>query len=121
MVKVMPSATGVVNWKVKSLLKVCTFTGVEYHAVPASLPPPSVKRSLEPFRAAVPFSAIPVPVKPPAKPIPPATWMVIVADAMALLVSLGAAAIARTVDVELIVNPAVYFVDEVVGEELSVV
>jgi len=56
--KVIPSAIGFDNWKVKSVVKACTFTGVTYHAEDASFCPPSVNCSRESSSCAFPFSTI---------------------------------------------------------------
>src|SRR6266404_1156786 len=64
---VMPSALGVVNWKLKSVVKLCTFTGVVNQALEASDWPPSVNSKRVPFNFVLPLDAKPVAVKPEPK------------------------------------------------------
>ena len=55
--KVKPSAVAEVSWKSKSVVKLCTLTGVVYHTAFACTPPAAV----------VSCSAVPVSVAPPTK------------------------------------------------------
>ena len=54
------------SWKLKSVVKVCTFTGDPNQALLASFTPPPVSRSRAPFRKAWPLSARPADEKPAA-------------------------------------------------------
>src|ERR1700686_4667177 len=117
MAKVIPSALGLVSWKLKSVVKLCTFTGVVNHALEASDWPPSVNSKRVPFNFVLPLDAKPVAVKPEPKLIGvEPVWMVITEVAVVLCVKLGAAvAMAFTVVVMLTGNEAVYCVEDVVG------
>ena len=59
-----PSAAALVSWKLKSLVKDCTLTGVLKNALLASPDPPSVNRRRVPLMAALPFSVRPAEVNP---------------------------------------------------------
>src|SRR3954469_1639582 len=99
----------------KSVVKLCTLTGVVNQALDASDAPPSVNCKRVPFSFVLPLDCKPVGVKPEAKLIAVEVWMVITLVAVALCVKFGAVAMAFTVVVLLTVNGAVYLVDEVVG------
>src|SRR5712692_5804326 len=117
MAKVMPSALGFVSCKLKSVVKLCTFTGVVNHALPASDCPPSVNSRRVPFSLVRPLNCKPVAEKPELKlmEVAPPPWMVITELAAALCAKLGAVAIAFTVVVALTLKDPVYRVEEVVG------
>src|SRR5438270_12527150 len=116
MLKVITSELALMNWKVKSLMKVCTLTGVVYQALLASACPPSVNCKRVPFSLVRPLNCRPVAVNPEAKlMLGELLCMVMTEVAVLLSVKLGAVAIAFTVVVLLTVNAAVYGVDEVVG------
>ncbi len=66
-VKVIPSELALMNWKVKSLVKLCTFTGVVNQALLASACPPSVNCKRVPFNLVRPLNCKPVAVNPEAK------------------------------------------------------
>src|SRR5271168_3303996 len=63
MVKVKPSALGLVSWKLKLVLNCWMFTGVVAKALRASLWLPSVNWSELPTRVAPPFRVIGEPLK----------------------------------------------------------
>src|ERR1700758_3702541 len=68
MLNVKPSALGLVNWNMKSLVNDCTLTGVVQNALatsPAALASVSGKR--EPLSLVCPLNCIPVAVKPEPK------------------------------------------------------
>jgi len=67
MVKVIPSELALMNWKVKSLVKVCTLTGVVNQALLASPCPPSVNCKRVPFSLVRPLNCKPVAENPEAK------------------------------------------------------
>src|SRR6202167_347718 len=62
MVKVIPSAFGLINWKEKLVVNDCTFTGVVKNTLDASLEPPFVSSSCDAawFQLAFPFNCKPV-------------------------------------------------------------
>src|ERR1700687_1348433 len=113
----MPSALGLVSWKLKSVVKLCTFTGVVNQALLASDCPPSVSRKRVPFSLVRPLELKPVAVKPEAKlmVVEPPPCMVITEVVVLLWLKLGAVAMAFTVVVVLTVNEPMYCVEEVVG------
>src|ERR1700683_1359299 len=66
--KVKPSATALVSWNVKFVVKLLMFTGVVKKTLPASISPPFVSSSWLLARAAEPLNSKPVElVKPVAK------------------------------------------------------
>ena len=67
MVKVIPSELALMNWKVKSLVKVCTLIGVVNQALLASPCPPSVNCKRVPFSLVRPLNCKPVAENPEAK------------------------------------------------------
>src|SRR5271165_391440 len=104
MVKVKPSAVLVaagVIWKLKSVVKAAMLASTWYHAAAASLPPPSVSSSAEPFNFALPSRFM----LPAVKPLPrlmaatPPKSMVYSPLATGLLLSVLAVAIADKVSV----------------------
>src|ERR1700691_6546268 len=62
MVKVIPSAFGLINWKEKLVVNDCTFTGVVKNTLDAWLDPPFVSSSCDAacFQLAFPFNCKPV-------------------------------------------------------------
>src|SRR6266853_3578084 len=116
-VKVIPSALGVFNWKVKLFVKLCTFTGVFQYALAASnVAAVSVSCSRVPLILVCPLNCIPVCVKPEPKLIAVVPlWMAIVEVDVALVEKFGAVAMALTVVVVFTVNVPVYAVEDVVG------
>src|SRR5882762_7091882 len=110
----MPSAFGVVSWNMKSVVKVCTFTGMLNQPLPASLAPPSVKRKRVPLRTALPFSARPLEEKPEPKLIPEDTPVAVnvvdpeMTPEVAEIVVLCPAVPAVASPAEVIVAPAVF-------------
>ena len=67
MVKVKPSALGLVSWKLKLVLNCATLSGVAKKALRASNAPPSVRVSELPFNAAPPFRMSPAPLLKPVE------------------------------------------------------
>src|SRR5580704_9296177 len=68
MVKVKPSATALVSWNVKFVVKPAMFIGVVKNTLPASVPPPFVNSSWLLERIAEPLNCKPVELaKPEAK------------------------------------------------------
>jgi hypothetical protein len=84
MVKVKPSATALVSWKVKFVVKLLMFMGVVKKTLPASVPPPFVNSSWLETRAAEPLNCKPVEV---AKPEPKLMF-----GALALIVNVAVTA-----------------------------
>ena len=86
MVKVMPSALGLVSWKSNEVVNLATSTGVAVNALPASLPPPSVSRTAVPLCFAEPFSCSAGPYGWPApNPAPPSVWVTSISLILLLL------------------------------------
>jgi hypothetical protein len=59
MTNVNPSPFAFVTWKLKSVMKDCTFTSVLRNPLPASPVPPSVSRNRVPVMTALPFNVRP--------------------------------------------------------------
>src|ERR1700687_4086488 len=110
MAKVKPSAVALVNWKVKSLVKVCTLTGVVQKALATSkVVALSVSCRRVPLGLVCPLNCKPVAEKPELKltGVEPPVWIVITEVAVALVEKLVAVAMALTVVVELTLNEVV--------------
>src|ERR1700731_4174928 len=109
-VKVKPSAVGVFTWKLKSLVKLCTFTGVfQYALATSNVGAVFVSCSRVPLIVVRPLNCIPVCVKPEPKLIAAVPlWMAIVQVALALAEKFAPVAMALTVVVVFPVNVPVY-------------
>src|ERR1700720_2656294 len=119
MVKVKPSAFGLVTWKVKSLVNVCTLTGVVQKALATSfVAVVSVSWRRVPLSLVCPLNCKPAAEKPgrklPARVDPP-VLMVMTDCAVALGLKPVSVARARTVVVALTTKGAVYGVEPEVG------
>src|ERR1700730_6263038 len=119
MVNVSPSAFGVVCWNVKSLVKVCTFTGVVQNALADSLAAVvSVSCWRVPLSLVCPLNCRPAAEKPEPKltaAVVPPVLMVMTDCAVALGLKPLSVAMARTVVVALTTKGAVYGVEPEVG------
>src|SRR5271169_5731694 len=117
MVKVKPSATALVSWNVKFVVKLLMFMGVVKKTLPASVPPPLVNSSWLLDRTAEPLNCRPVEVaKPVAKLMFGALALIVnVAVTAGLSLRPGEDAMAVIVVVEVTEIAAVYFVELCVG------
>src|SRR5271154_3889115 len=117
MVKVKPSATALVSWKVKFVVKLLMFTGVVKNTLPASVSPPLVNSSWLLARTAVPLNCKPAEVaKPEAKLMFGALALIVkVAVTAGLSLRPGEDAMAVIVVVEVTEMAVVYFVELCVG------
>src|ERR1700724_16339 len=120
MVKVKPSAFGLVSWKLKSLVNVCTLTGAVQKALATSyVAVVSDSWRRVPFSLLCPLNCRPATEKPEPKltAVPPVDPVLIVITdcAVALVLKPVSVAIACTVLVALTTKGAVYCVEAVVG------
>src|SRR5258708_97697 len=119
MVKVKPSAFGLVTWKVKSLVNVCTLTGVVQKALATSyVAVVSGSGRRGPLSVVCPLNWRPAAEKPEPKltaPVDPPVLMVMTDCAVALGLKPVSVAMARTVVVALTTKGAVYGVEPAVG------
>src|SRR5580704_10309424 len=122
MVKVKPSAFGLVSWKLKSLVNVCTLTGVVQKALATSyVAVVSDSWRRVPLSLVCPLNCRPAPEKPEPKltalvdPPPDPVLIVITDCAVALVLKPVSVAIACTVLVTLTTKGAAYWVEAVVG------
>src|SRR5580700_5112281 len=123
MVKVKPSAFGLVSWKLKSLVNVCTLTGVVQKALATSyVAVVSDSWRRVPFSLVCPLNCRPAPEKPEPQltalvdPPPVDPVLIVITDcAVALVLKAVSVAIACTVLVAFTTNGALYCVEAVVG------
>ena len=117
MVKVKPSPSALVSWKVKSVVKLLMFTGVAKKTLPASDAPPSVSWSWLAASFAEPLNWKPVALGKPALKLMVGALVLIVNVAVMAGLSLrpGEEAMAVMVVVEVTEMGPVYFVELCVG------
>jgi hypothetical protein len=117
MVKVKPSATALVSWNVKFVVKLAMFIGVVKKTLPASVSPPFVNSSWLLERTAEPLNCKPLEVvKPEAKLMFGALELIVnIAVTAGLSLRPGEDAMAVIVVVEVTEMAVVYFVELCVG------